>query len=258
MMKPIFLLLIGSLLMACHATQPATQTKNDNPPAVGFDVSGSDEKAIVLADQVMIAMGGRKNWDNTRYLTWNFFGRRTLLWDKNNGNVRIEIPADKMEIYFNLQDEQKGKVLRNQIEEIQSDTIAKYVKMGKSIWINDAYWLVMPFKLKDSGVTLKYIGKGTTAEGTPSDILQLTFQKVGDTPQNKYLVYIDEKDHLVKQWDYFKNATDDKAVFSTPWLDYKPFGGILLSGNRGVRQLTDINVYDKLPESLKNLYLFKE
>ena len=39
-----------------------------NPHAEGFDLEGSDAKAIEIADAVMEKMGGRENWDNTRYL----------------------------------------------------------------------------------------------------------------------------------------------------------------------------------------------
>ncbi len=62
-----------------------------NYPLPGFDLEGSDPLAIVLADRIMSAMGGREAWDKTRYIKWKFFGRRTLLWDKESAKVRIEI-----------------------------------------------------------------------------------------------------------------------------------------------------------------------
>jgi hypothetical protein len=31
------------------------------------------------------------------------------------------------------------------------------LRKGKNWWINDAYWLVMPWKLQDPGVTLSYV-----------------------------------------------------------------------------------------------------
>ena len=67
-----------------------------NPAAPGFNAAGSDSVAIQIADQVMYAQGGRKAWDKSRYFYWNFFGRRSLLWDKNGGKVRIEIPDDQL------------------------------------------------------------------------------------------------------------------------------------------------------------------
>ena len=88
-MKNFSLLLLLSsffFILSCNPAPPSEAVKDEavlgNPPAEGFNAAASDDKAIALADQVMEKMGGRKNWDNTRYLHWNFFGRRTLLWIK--------------------------------------------------------------------------------------------------------------------------------------------------------------------------------
>jgi hypothetical protein len=107
----------------------------------------------------------------------------------------------------------------------------------------------MPFKLKDSGVTLNYIGEDTVMD-VQSDVLQLTFENVGVTPDNKYLVYIDKNTNLVNQWAFYKNVSDEKAGFILPWQNYQKHGDILLSGDRGPRQLTDIKVFESLPESI--------
>jgi hypothetical protein len=58
------------------------QKKITNPAAEGFNESASDAKAIAIADEVMQAMGGRKAWDKTRYLSWKFFSFRQLTWDR--------------------------------------------------------------------------------------------------------------------------------------------------------------------------------
>ncbi len=55
-----------------------------------FIEKDSDAKAIKIADEVMKASGGKKNWDATHFISWNFFGSRKLIWDKYTGNVRIE------------------------------------------------------------------------------------------------------------------------------------------------------------------------
>ena len=31
--------------------------------------------------------------------------------------------------------------------------------MAYAIWVNDTYWLLMPYKMKDPGVTLAYDGE---------------------------------------------------------------------------------------------------
>ena len=248
---PILLILICCSIFACNSNKDLASTKSameENPAAAGFNLEASDAKAIALADTVMSKMGGRKNWDNTRYIHWNFFGRRTLLWDKWEGKVRIEILEDKT-IYLVDVNNDSGQVFKDGMAISQPDSLKKYIGKGKSIWINDSYWLVMPFKLKDSGVTLKYQGSAATKEGEDAEVLALTFENVGDTPQNKYQVYVDKSTGLVCQWDFFTNATDPEPRFSTPWKDYKTFGNILLSGERGMAQLTEIKVLESIPEA---------
>lgn len=220
-----------------------------NPAAVSFNEAGSDPEAIALADSVMLAMGGRKAWDNTRFISWTFFGRRNLLWDKKEGNVRIEIPSDSTVMMVNVFDK-KGKALMQGNEITETDSLAKLMDRAEAIWINDAYWLIMPFKLKDSGVTLKYKGQDTTLTGKPAEVLTLTFDNVGNTPQNKYQVYIDPDSKLVVQWDYFSKAEDEAPRISSPWTDYKQYGQILLSSGRGNRGLSNIAVYDEVPQEV--------
>ncbi|MEM6697159.1 MAG: hypothetical protein AAF599_02095, partial [Bacteroidota bacterium] len=106
-------------------------------------------------------------------------------------------------------------------------------------------------KLKDSGVTLKYKGKDTLETGQAAEKLQLTFEGVGNTPQNKYMVYVTKKDSLVKQWDFYTNATDTVKRFSSAWENYQPYGEILLSDNRGRGSLSEIAVYNELPEGFE-------
>ncbi len=241
-----FCLLVSvfSFMMACQSNQSQTandepvdestiaETNNDDNPAMpDFNADLSDQKAIAIADEVMVAMGGRKNWDNARYFIWDFFGARRLFWDKWNGDVRIENLKNDLKIIVNI-NEMTGKVFKDGSELTNQDSVQHYLSMGKSIWINDSYWLVMPFKLKDSGVTLKYDRTDSLLNGQSADVLSLTFEGVGDTPQNKYEVFVDQHDNLIKQWAFFREAGQDSASFIRPWDNYQSFGNILLSSNR--------------------------
>ncbi|MEZ5331564.1 MAG: hypothetical protein R2991_05830 [Thermoanaerobaculia bacterium] len=51
----------------------------------------------------------------------------------------------------------------------------------------------MPYKLEDPGVTLHYLGERPMLDGRPAEVLELTFEGVGRTPQNKYHVYVAEE-----------------------------------------------------------------
>ena len=112
-LSPILFCFYLSILFACQPSTPENANSEQpigNPPAEGFNEAGSDPEAIEIADQVMEAMGGRQAWDTTRYITWNFFGNRTLLWDKQTGNVRIDSHRDSTIYLINIYDN-TGKVM---------------------------------------------------------------------------------------------------------------------------------------------------
>lgn len=244
-----FLLLLFAIACSAPKEKPAAEIPS-NPAAEGFNVEGSDSLAIAWADATMKAMGGREAWDNLNVLAWNFFGARDLIWDKPTGRVRIDFPRDSSIYLLNLTS-MDGKVLRNGAEITNPDSLTKYLTRAKNIWINDSYWLVMPFKLKDSGVTLKYSGSYTTLKDTPAEVLELTFDNVGATPDNKYEVFIDKSDSLIKQWAYYRDATQDSASAIWPWDNYKSYNGLLLSSDRSDgRGPSKVRVYDTVPDDV--------
>jgi hypothetical protein len=257
MKKSVILILISVILFSCSRTsnkednsssdETGDYVEYNNPPADGFNQEGSDLLATLLADKVMNAMGGRKAWDETRYISWTFFGRRNHVWDKQSGDVRIEDPQRDLVILMNI-NTMDGRVQLGGEELTNADSLSKYLDQGNRMWINDSYWLVMPYKLKDSGVTLYYLGEDTTQTGIKSDVIKLTFEDVGVTPENFYDVWIDIDTKLVMQWAYYPSNEYSEPNFITPWADYKKYGNILLSGNRGGnRELNNIKVLDELP-----------
>ena len=224
-----------------------TMAMSQSPAAAGFNLENSDAKAVAIADEVMAKLGGWENWDKTRYVTWKFFGRRLHVWDKWTGNIRVE-RGDEI-ILMNLHTK-TGRAWKGGNEITHPDSLAKPVQFGYEAWINDTYWMFMPYKLKDSGVTLKYAGEDTMRGGRPVDILALTFEKVGVTPENKYLIYVDKETKLVGQWDFFEKTTDEKPRTSTPWTNWQRYGNILLSDERGRGKHTDLAVFDELPAAV--------
>jgi hypothetical protein len=246
-MKTIASLLILLVIFSCDNNREITGPPNSNPPAEGFNREDSDPKAIAIADSVMYAMGGRESWGNTRFIKWNFFGRRDLLWDKKTGNVRIHVPSDSTVFLVNVQQD-TGSVFVNGEEITDKDSLQQLISKAKSIWINDSYWLVMPFKLKDSGVTLKYLRQDTLPSGQQADVLQLTFDDVGVTPQNKYEVYVDRSDNLIKQWAYFAEASQEEPSAVWPWDNYHDIAGLKFSYNRSDNKgPKDVVVYSDVP-----------
>ncbi|THH41480.1 hypothetical protein [Neolewinella litorea] len=245
------------LFCACGPTDPDTTAApaadvDSNPPAEGFDEAGSDPQAIAIADSVVVHHGGRRAYDQARYISWNFFGARDLVWDKAEDRVRIEVPQDSIIYLLDYSDEDRltGAVQKMGQEMTDPDSLDIYLQSANSMFINDSYWLVQPFKLKDSGVTLKYIGQETDPQkARPSEVIELTFDEVGDTPGNRYRLYVDQDNYLVNTWQFYRNAADTVPALETPFNGYKDYNGIMLSGDRGGRfQLDDIAVRDTLDD----------
>jgi len=121
---------------------------------------------------------------------------------------------------------------------------------AKSIWINDMYWLFMPFKLTDPGVQLVHMRIDTLDTGHIADVIALTFDDVGDTPSNKYEIYVDQSDHLIKKWDFYADRKQEKPSRSWPWDNYKSYGNLKLSANRSDKGgPTNVIIYESLPDS---------
>jgi hypothetical protein len=224
-----------------------TAPQSAKPALPGIDAEGSDPRAIAIADEVMEALGGREAWDATRFLTWKFFGRRTHVWDKTTGNLRFE--NEDTLVLMNL-NTKKGRVWEGGVPVTDAAAVAEALDRAEGAWINDSYWVFMPYKLEDPGVTLSYLGKGRTEAGEEADVLQLTFEGVGRTPQNKYHVFVDADSRLVTQWDYYENASDPEPRFKIPWLGWTEMGGILLSADRGERRHENLAVLRDVPASV--------
>jgi hypothetical protein len=237
----------SALIAALVLIQACTLTAETNPPSPDFDVAGSDSRAIEIADAVMERLGGRANWDATRYITWRFFGQRLHVWDKWTGDSRFE--QGDLIVLANIHSHQGRAWQAGQLIE-HADTLAVKLDVAFRAWINDSYWLVMPYKLKDSGVTLKYKGAGVTAAGEPAEILELTFAAVGVTPNNKYDVYVDAEEHLVRQWAFYANAEDPGPRFVSPWSNWKQYGKVWLADDHGSRKHTDVRVLEQVPAAV--------
>ncbi len=214
------------------------------------DPSGSDAQAIALADKVIKNMGGVKNWNNTRYIAWSWRDQYHI-WDKFENKFRYE--KDTLVVISDLNTKQgtvysKGKVLTDEVQR------QKILANQYAVWANNSYWLLMPFKLRDQGVNLKYKGEGKTQAGEAADLLELTFQNVGVTPNNRYMLAVDKKSGLITEWSYFKNAADEKPGFTRPWTNYQTYGKIKISSGRGDAKMdmSNITVSQNLNNDLFN------
>jgi len=239
----LFALLLAPL--AANAGEPPVAPSANNP------------SAGAIADQVMNALGGKQAWDSTHYLRFTFAGRRTHHWDKWTGRHRVEGTGQDGKKYVVLENinTHEGQAWVDG-KKVEGDDLKKWLERGYGAWVNDTYWLLMPYKLKDQGVNLEY-ADSEQLDGKTYDKLHLSFGKVGLTPGDQYWAWINRDTHLMDRWAYLlQDQPRDAAPTAWLWQDWQKVGKIMLAptrkqvGGDKTLPLSDLAVYDSLPDSV--------
>jgi hypothetical protein len=216
--------------------------------------------ATDVAGQVMQALGGKEAWDNTHFLRFTFAGRRTHHWDKWTGRHRVEgqTPDGQKYVVLHNLNTHEGEAWVDG-KKVEGDQAKEWLDRAYGAWVNDTYWLLMPYKLQDPGVNLTYEGT-EQLDGNTYDKLHLSFQNVGLTPGDEYWAWINRDTHLMDRWAYLLQASpgQPRAAEPTPWRwqGWQKYGKIMLAPTRaqvtGDRklELSDIAVFDSLPDSV--------
>ncbi len=256
------------LLAACSGAPAQTPPPPSFPATPSFPASASmpqaspDARAVEIADRVMQALGGREAWDRTRFIKFGFgserdgkFQGRRHTWDKWTGRYRVEglnREGAPFVILMNLNTREGRAWLSGQ--ELGGEARKAELERGYGMWVNDTYWLLMPYKLRDPGVTLTYAGEERGANGATYDKLKLAFDNVGLTPKDTYWVWVNRETGLVDRWDYVLKG---EAVPPTTWhwTGWRKHGDIMLAGERTNTEgrkilLPDIAVLESVPDAV--------
>lgn len=240
---PFLFLLSMGVLSGCQTCRPASSLSEPTRSGVV-----ADARAREIAERVLERLGGEAAWNRTHYVTWNFFGKRRHVWDKWTGDLRTET-GDRVTL-INLNSGQ-GRVFDGGTELAAGAELDQTLEQAREIWINDAYWMFMPYKLLDPGVHLAYAGEEPlAADGRAADVLVMTFDAVGVTPKNRYRVSVARDTDLVEQWSFFEDAGDREPKFTRPWSGWKRFGDIWLCTGHGKGEDWEIAVFQELPRTV--------
>jgi hypothetical protein len=197
------------------------------------ETKASDARAIVIADEMLAALGGQEAWDATRFLHFGFAGRREHWWDKHSGRYRLEGATKENEPYVVLMDldTKQGRAWLSG-QEASGEKLDELLKSAWGAWVNDTYWLLMPYKLRDPGVTLADAGE-ETVDGVVYDKVQLSFANVGLTPGDRYWAYVNRSTHLMDRWAYILESMDPQGPPTVwEWQGWTRHGKILLAPER--------------------------
>ena len=199
------------------------------------------------AEQLMERMGGKANFDAHRFLTFRFVVERDgkpiasydHAWDRTTGRYRLEATKDgkPLRVLFNVNDRQ-GRVWLDWTE-LEAQEAEAYLDMAYERFINDSYWLLMPWKWLDPGVTMTNEGE-RTLDGEAFDVVSLGFgDNVGLTPKDRYWAFVSEKDGLMKRWEFLLQQEDGSPGTGAPtafsWEDWREAGDGLLFSRRKIK-----------------------
>ena len=198
------------------------------------ETKDSDPKAVAVADQVLKALGGKAKWDAMPCLEWTFEsavkdtmrpGARHHVWDKKTGWHRVDGRNRQGQSFVIIHrlGEPGGKAWVDGVP-IEGDSLQKLVKRANSMWTNDTYWMLMPYKLHDQGVHLKYDGEVTEGRMTYEKVA-LSFDNVGETPGDHYWIYVNRSSHRVEKWDFVLEGDQPPAKTWT-WEGYEERDGM--------------------------------
>lgn len=181
---------------------------------VGLAADDQSAKADDLAAAVWKASGG-ENWPKVKTIDFTFAvekGGQRVLSAEHHWDVAAQTDHVKWkdkDITVNLADPAQD-------EEAQK----AYAR-----WVNDSYWLLAPVKLRDRGVHVAYEGT-KEIDGATREVLHLSFDPIGLTPNDQYLLYVDPAKHLVTSWDYLPKPGESSH---STWGDYQTSGGLTLA-----------------------------
>lgn len=200
-----------------------------------------DPEVARIWTRMMETIAPDDGWTRARYLEFHWEVARDEgeplvrehAWDRWEGRARVEAPADggRMVAIFDTDDPTRGQVWLDGVEVTGAEAEERLMGAYRA-HINDAYWLIMPYKWEDPGVDLRYAGHQTDDEGLEWEVVELTFESVGLTPQNMYRAFINPESGRMERWHFL--STPEATPSPSDWTDWERFGPIELAVNRRV------------------------
>lgn len=161
---------------------------------------------------------GIDQWDLVSTIEFTFAVDRDTI--KGSGRSWKWIPQTKT-VSLVTPDE----VITYNTSEIDSTVMA-----ADRAFINDKFWLLIPFQLVwDKGANISEpISAQAPISGTAMDQITITYPSQGGyTPGDAYDIYFDEN-YIIREWT-FRRGNDPKPTLSTTFEDYEDFNGLKIA-----------------------------
>jgi hypothetical protein len=233
-LQPRALAVVAGLAIVASAGTGCGQLSRTGNGAATAAIEDEDVQRVHA--RMIDAMGGGRAWERARYFEFDFVvvregseaSRWSHRWDRYDGDLRMSgvRRGEPIVVIMNVnrpEEPAQAWIDGQPVAGAQLDSLRTFA-YGR--FINDSYWLIMPYKWTDPGVRHAYLGERHEAD-RDWEVVHISFDDVGLTPQNEYLAYIDPATGLMERWYHYPRADADPAIFD--WTDWQQFGPILLS-----------------------------
>ncbi len=154
-----------------------------------------------LADKMLVALN-KPAYDTLKTLRWSFPRGHHFVWNKQENIVNAR--WGEFEVAFSP-DTKEGTAKKAGIV-LTGDDSQKAIWKAWSLFANDSFWLVAPYKIRDPNTSRQLV---ILEDG--SEALLVTYNSGGVTPGDSYLWILDQ-DYRPKAWKM--------------WVEILPVGGM--------------------------------
>lgn len=199
-------LIFGTVLVFAIAFISIRALSSNKPK--GKSGIAADALALKIEDAL-----GKSDFDDLRFIRWNFMDAHSYIWDKNENKCIVGF--DDTEVLLDLNDYKAKSIILSDGNLYTSEQKPDITENAYAYFCNDSFWLIAPFKFFDKGAE-RYLVK----QNEKSKLL-VQFSNGGVTPGDAYLWTLDDtnKPERVHMWT--SNLPIEGMQFC--WDDYKSF-----------------------------------
>lgn len=161
-------------------------------------------EAEQLTDEVLLTLN-KAGYDSLSYIGFTYDGIHHYQWDKKQNTVQVK--WNEQDVFLNLNND------------VQSYSLLEL--KAYEFFINDSFWLVAPFKIRDKGVVR------STVDLEEERGLLLTYTSGGVTPGDSYLWIIDSRG-FPSSWKLWTSNIPLGGV-ELSWAGWKKLNGVWFS-----------------------------
>ncbi|WP_178987543.1 hypothetical protein [Winogradskyella schleiferi] len=207
-MQSLYISLICLLLVSACKSDKSETTKT---------IITDKSKELTVAEKIAYSHGF-ENWKNVEEVQFTFKVDRDTIkgkgrsWVWNPKDEKVQMESDETTVAY----------VRNKMDSTDIST--------DSAFINDKFWLLVPFQLVwDTSATISESKKAEAPiSKTNMNMITLTYPKEGGyTPGDAYDIFYDN-DYIIKEW-VFRKGNAEKPTMVTTFENYKNYNGIKIA-----------------------------